>query len=79
MEVDEHEPSGIGHGADDGTFTRKLERRIVALIETEEHVNEAGLRYINRLSDYFFTVACLINIRMGITETNYLRSDVIFK
>jgi len=61
------------------TFTRKLERRIVALIETEEHVNEAGLRYINRLSDYFFTVACLINVRMGVTETDYLRSDVIFK
>ena len=61
------------------TFTRKLERRIVALIETEEHVNEVGLRYINRLSDYFFTVACLINVRMGVTETDYLRSEVIFK
>ena len=61
------------------TFTRKLERRIVALIETEEHVNEIGLRYINRLSDYFFTAACLINVRMGVTETDYLRSEVIFK
>ena len=37
------------------TMTRRLERRMVAVIEAEEAVNEVGLIYINRLSDYFCT------------------------
>ena len=61
------------------TATRRLERKMVAVIEAGESVNEEGLRYINRLSDYFFVVACLINVRMGIKEVDYVRSDKIFK
>lgn len=61
------------------TATRRLERKMVAVIEAGESINEEGLRYINRLSDYFFVVACLINVRMGIKEVDYVRSDKIFK
>ena len=61
------------------TATRRLERKMVAVIEAGESVNEEGLRYINRLSDYFFVIACLINVKLGIKETNYERSDEVFK
>ena len=61
------------------TVTRRLERRIVAVIEADESVNEVGLIYINRLSDYFFVISCLINLRLGKSETVYKRSAKIFK
>ena len=40
------------------TIARRAERLMTALAATEgEHVNEAGLRYINRLSDLLFVAA----------------------
>lgn len=61
------------------TVARRLERRIIAVIEADEAVNEAGLRYINRLSDYFFVISCLINLRLEKPETIYKRSAKVFR
>ena len=61
------------------TVARRLERRIIAVIEADEAVNEAGLRYINRLSDYFFVISCLINLRLEKSETIYKRSAKVFR
>ncbi|HEX2425355.1 MAG TPA: cob(I)yrinic acid a,c-diamide adenosyltransferase [Actinomycetota bacterium] len=36
---------------------RRAERRVVALRETETEVNEAAVRYLNRLSDLLFVMA----------------------
>ncbi|HFR3538262.1 TPA: cob(I)yrinic acid a,c-diamide adenosyltransferase [Streptococcus suis] len=61
------------------TLTRRLERRMVALIEIEEKVNSVGMVYINRLSDYFFVLARLVNFRLGVADTVYERSSKIFR
>ncbi len=66
------------------TITRRLERRIVAIIlenenQNTECINEAGLKYINRLSDYFFVVARLVNVILGVPETVYKNSGKVFK
>ncbi|AEN05772.1 ATP/cobalamin adenosyltransferase [halophilic archaeon DL31] len=47
--------------------TRRAERRAVALLEHEE-ANAAAVHYLNRLSDYLFTAARLVNQRDGIPE-----------
>lgn len=61
------------------TVTRRLERRMVAVIEEEECVNPIGLTYINRLSDYFFVLARLVNYRLDEPDTTYKRSAKIFR
>lgn len=58
---------------------RKLERKIVKLFEENEDVNEYGMQYINRLSDYFFVVACISNVKMGVKEVVYKKSSKVFK
>jgi ATP:cob(I)alamin adenosyltransferase len=52
---------------------------MIAVIEAGEDVNKIGLQYINRLSDYFFVIACLVNLKLGINETVYKKSKKIFK
>ncbi len=47
--------------------SRRAERRAVALAG-EEDVNETAIAYLNRLSDYLFTVARLVNARDGVPE-----------
>jgi cob(I)alamin adenosyltransferase len=47
--------------------TRRAERRAVALMEAET-VNADAIRYLNRLSDYLFTAARLVNQRDGVPE-----------
>ena len=44
-----------------------------------EKINKIGLQYINRLSDYFFVIACLVNLKLGVNETVYKKSKKIFK
>ncbi|MET3557151.1 cob(I)alamin adenosyltransferase [Streptococcus rupicaprae] len=61
------------------TMTRRLERKMVAVIEAQEAINPIGLKYINRLSDYFFVIARLVNHRLGVPDTVYKRSAKIFK
>ena len=72
-----HKISGMLHQA--RTLTRRLERRIVAVIEEKESINENGQKYINRLSDYFFVTARLVNMRLGVKDTLYRRSSKVFK
>ena len=49
------------------TVCRRAERRIVSMSEICE-VDEVILRYVNRLSDYFFVLARKINKQEGIEE-----------
>ena len=52
---------------------------MIAVIEADEGINKIGLQYINRLSDYFFVVACLVNLKLGFSETVYKKSAKIFR
>lgn len=57
------------------TITRRLERLVVALNETEESksADDICLRFINRLSDYFFTLARYISYLSAIPEVPWRR------
>ncbi|MGD6815712.1 cob(I)yrinic acid a,c-diamide adenosyltransferase [Metabacillus sp. 84] len=59
------------------TVARRAERRIVTLQKHSE-VNENILQYVNRLSDYFFAVARVINYRSGTKDVEYERSAIVF-
>lgn len=61
------------------TMTRRLERRMVAVKEVNEHINQIGIIYINRLSDYFFVVARLVNHLFNESDVVYKRSAKIFR
>ena len=52
---------------------------MIAVIEADERINKIGLQYINRLSDYFFVVACLVNLKLGFSETVYKKSKKVFR
>ncbi|MBY4602318.1 MULTISPECIES: cob(I)yrinic acid a,c-diamide adenosyltransferase [Bacillus] len=60
------------------TITRRAERRVVALMKSEE-IHETVLRYLNRLSDYFFAAARVVNVRCGIDDIEYERSAIVFR
>ncbi|MDM5303215.1 cob(I)yrinic acid a,c-diamide adenosyltransferase [Bacillus subtilis] len=60
------------------TITRRAERRVAALMKSEE-IHETVLRYLNRLSDYFFAAARVVNVRSGIADVEYERSAVVFR
>lgn len=61
------------------TMTRRLERRIIAVVESGESINISGQKYINRLSDYFFVIARLVNLKLNVNDTLYKRSRKVFK
>lgn len=50
------------------TVCRRAERAAVAAAQSEE-LNPAALRFLNRLSDYLFVAARLVNHRAGIAES----------
>jgi cob(I)alamin adenosyltransferase len=60
------------------TITRRAERQIVSLVKTEAVIPEVPLQYINRLSDYFFALARVINYRLGYQDVEYERSANVF-
>jgi cob(I)alamin adenosyltransferase len=60
------------------TVCRRAERRVVTLAR-EQEINEEVRRYINRLSDFFFTVARVANFRQGYPDVEYLRSAKVFR
>lgn len=60
------------------TITRRAERRVVALMKSEE-IHETVPRYLNRLSDYFFAAARVVNARSGIGDVEYERSAIVFR
>lgn len=55
------------------TVCRRAERHIVALAK-EVEVSPAVLSFVNRLSDFFFVLARLINKKCGITEISWKNS-----
>lgn len=50
------------------TVARRAERSVVAL-STENQINPQALIYLNRLSDFLFVIARVVNHRAGIPET----------
>lgn len=60
------------------TVCRRAERRVVTLGRTQE-INGAVLKYLNRLSDFFFTAARAANGRDGISDVEYVRSGEVFR
>lgn len=57
---------------------RRAERNIVSLKKVDE-INDHVLKYINRLSDYLFAVARVINARLGVKDVEYERSAIVFR
>ncbi|TVY07682.1 cob(I)yrinic acid a,c-diamide adenosyltransferase [Paenibacillus cremeus] len=60
------------------TVCRRAERRVVTLAR-KQPINEEVRRYLNRLSDLFFTVARTANHRAGSPDVEYVRSAEVFK
>lgn len=59
------------------TIARRAERYIVATAE-EGEINPNVLIYLNRLSDYLFAAARLVNYREGRQEISYRRDSQVF-
>lgn len=61
------------------TVTRRAERIVVKLSdEKDEEVNPEVLITLNRLSDYFFVIARVINASLNETEIAYQNSPKVF-
>lgn len=59
------------------TVVRRAERRVVELAK-EEKINPYVLQYLNRLSDYLFALARVMNDRLGVADVEYERSAKVF-
>lgn len=59
------------------TVTRRAERCTVSLQHVQT-INPASLKFLNRLSDYFFALARLANHRAGVEDVLYERSGKVF-
>ncbi|MEC1864020.1 cob(I)yrinic acid a,c-diamide adenosyltransferase [Bacillus licheniformis] len=60
------------------TVIRRAERKIVALAK-EEDIPPLALQYVNRLSDYLFAAARIVNHRLGEVDVEYERSADVFR
>ncbi|WP_054951263.1 cob(I)yrinic acid a,c-diamide adenosyltransferase [Numidum massiliense] len=60
------------------TVTRRAERYVVTL-QREASLNEVVLKYLNRLSDYLFAVARVVNARANVKDVEYARSGIVFR
>ncbi|WML43037.1 cob(I)yrinic acid a,c-diamide adenosyltransferase [Neobacillus sp. PS3-40] len=60
------------------TITRRAERLVVGLMKQDSTVPAVTLKYLNRLSDYFFALARIINSRMDVKDIEYIRSAIVF-
>lgn len=61
------------------TVTRRAERNVVRLRREDPEVSETALKYLNRLSDYFFALGRVINFRSNVNDIEYVRSAKVFK
>ena len=59
------------------TVTRRAEREIVSF-QWNNDTNEEVIRFVNRLSDYFFAVARYVNATEGVNDVLYERSGKVF-
>lgn len=57
---------------------REAERDAVALLDLDEAVNIEALKFLNRLSDYFFALARWVNFREDEADVLYERSSLVF-
>lgn len=60
------------------TVCRRAERTIVTLAR-EQVINGEVRVYINRLSDFFFVAARVANVRVGVGDVEYVRSEQVFR
>jgi cob(I)alamin adenosyltransferase len=60
------------------TVCRRAERRVVTLTKSDA-INDAVRKYLNRLSDLFFTIARVANVREGVSDVEYIRSADVFR
>jgi cob(I)alamin adenosyltransferase len=60
------------------TVTRRAERLVVKLMKEDSGVT-LPLQYLNRLSDYFFALARVINFRLHVKDVEYIRSAPVFR
>ncbi|MFL6559687.1 MAG: cob(I)yrinic acid a,c-diamide adenosyltransferase [Bacillus sp. (in: firmicutes)] len=70
-------PSATVHIA--RTVTRRAERLVVKLLKSDQKTPELALMYLNRLSDYFFALARVINFRLNVSDVEYVRSAKVFR
>lgn len=61
------------------TVTRRAERLVVTLLNSDTKLGEEPLKYLNRLSDYFFALARVINSRLQVRDIEYVRSAKVFR
>ncbi|PLS15009.1 ATP:cob(I)alamin adenosyltransferase [Bacillus sp. M6-12] len=61
------------------TVTRRAERLVVALMKTDGSLPQVTLKFLNRLSDYFFALARVINFRLDVKDVEYIRSAKVFR
>lgn len=59
------------------TIARRAERHIVATMWTTE-INQQVLVFVNRLSDYFFALARVFNLKAGQADIAYERGSKVF-
>lgn len=69
-------PAAIIHQA--RAVTRRAERTVVTLMK-QENIHLPVFLYLNRLSDYFFALARLINTRLNINDVEYERGSIVFR
>jgi len=56
---------------------RKVERKLVFCKNIHKHIPENTIIFINRLSDYFFTLARYVNFINNKDEVFYKKSDIL--
>jgi cob(I)alamin adenosyltransferase len=61
------------------TVTRRAERLVVSLKKADPETSAVALKYLNRLSDYFFALARVINFRLNQKDVEYVRSANVFR
>jgi cob(I)alamin adenosyltransferase len=61
------------------TVTRRAERLVVKLMKEDGGLSDLSLQFLNRLSDYFFAVARVVNFRLGVKDVEYVRSAPVFR
>jgi len=61
------------------TVTRRAERLVVKLSKADSKSPETAQKYLNRLSDYFFALARVINYRLHVKDVEYARSAKVFR
>ena len=61
------------------TVARRAERQTVSLMKEIEDVSPVVQKYLNRLSDYLFAAARVVNYRLDIQDVEYERSANVFK